>query len=493
MKIIKLEAENIKCLRAIAIEPTEAIVEITGPNGVGKTAVLDCVDWVLSGAKYIQSSPVREGEDKARIRVELGEDDEIELVVERKFREKDDGFATTIGVFSADGARFPSPQALLDTLRDNLTIDPLAFSRMTPAEQRRVLLRFVDLDLDEIDALNKSDYDARTDLNREAKALGSRADAIDAPDARPEPMDEDALVRELSRAGEHNAAIERAADAVSANRDRLAGREGEMVDIRGRVERYKLARKNIQDVIASAPEIPEPVDEAEIERRIASAQGELRAAVAHNHTVVSARAERSNAMDRIEHADDEIAAAAALRKVAAVNIATARRAVEDAPKPATPINTAEVEAKIGAARVSNENTRRWDERERLCQAHAKAKSASSVLTKAMETRDAEKLAAIAASDLPVEGLGITTECVTLDGLPFEQASGADQLLASTAISVARSPRLRVICIRDGSLLDDAHLAKLGKYARERKLQVFIERVNSSGTVGFVIEDGTVKP
>lgn len=489
MKIIKLEAENIKRLTAVEITPDGALVEITGRNGAGKTSVLDSIWWALEGAGHIQASPIHEGAKKARIRLDLGE-----LVVERRFNSKDDGgYTTSLSVLSAEGAKYPGPQAMLDKLIGALAFDPLGFARMKPAEQRAALTPFVDLDLDEIDALNKSDYDARTDLNREAKALGSRADAIDAPEARPEPMDEAALVRELSRAGEHNAAIERAADAVSANRDRLAGREGEMVDIRGRVERYELARKDIQDAIASAPEIPEPVDEAEIERRIASAQGELRAAVAHNHTVVSARAERSNAMDRIEHADDEIAAAAALRKVAAVNIATARRAVEDAPKPATPINTAEVEAKIGTARVSNENTRRWDERERLCQAHAKAKSASAALTKAMETRDAEKLAAIAASDLPVEGLGITTECVTLDGLPFEVASDAKQLLVSVAIAAAMNPKLRVIRIRDGSLLDDDNLAMLARYAEEHDLQIWIERVDSSGTVGFVIEDGTVKP
>ena len=51
--------------------------------------------------------------------------------------------------------------------------------------------------------------------------------------------------------------------------------------------------------------------------------------------------------------------------------------------------------------------------------------------------------------------------------------------------------VRVIRVRDGSLLDEESLALLAKMADERDYQVWIERVEP-GKVGFVIEDGQVR-
>lgn len=52
--------------------------------------------------------------------------------------------------------------------------------------------------------------------------------------------------------------------------------------------------------------------------------------------------------------------------------------------------------------------------------------------------------------------------------------------------------LRLERVRDGSLLDDEAMKLLAEYAEENDLQVWIERVDSSGAVGFVIENGMLK-
>lgn len=43
MRIIQLEADAFKRLRAISITPTTNIVEVTGDNGEGKTSTLDAI------------------------------------------------------------------------------------------------------------------------------------------------------------------------------------------------------------------------------------------------------------------------------------------------------------------------------------------------------------------------------------------------------------------------------------------------------------------
>lgn len=63
---------------------------------------------------------------------------------------------------------------------------------------------------------------------------------------------------------------------------------------------------------------------------------------------------------------------------------------------------------------------------------------------------------------------------------------------SVAIAMASNPKLRVLRIKDGSLLDKASLALLESMADDRDYQVWIERVDTSGTVGIIMEDGTAR-
>jgi hypothetical protein len=94
--------------------------------------------------------------------------------------------------------------------------------------------------------------------------------------------------------------------------------------------------------------------------------------------------------------------------------------------------------------------------------------------------------------MPVQGLTFGEGEILLNGVPFAQASDAEQLQASVAIAAALNPKLRVIRIRDGSLLDDLAMQRLAQFATATDMQVWIERVDSSGKIGFVLEDGHVK-
>jgi len=81
--------------------------------------------------------------------------------------------------------------------------------------------------------------------------------------------------------------------------------------------------------------------------------------------------------------------------------------------------------------------------------------------------------------------------VTYGGIPFDQASSSEQLRVSMSIAMAANPKLRVIRIQDGSLLDDNSMAAIAETAKANDYQIWIERVDDSGKVGIVIEDGRV--
>jgi hypothetical protein len=110
----------------------------------------------------------------------------------------------------------------------------------------------------------------------------------------------------------------------------------------------------------------------------------------------------------------------------------------------------------------------------------------------METRTAAKVKAIAEAKLPVPGMTLGDGVVLLNNVPFEQASDAQKLIASVRMAMAANPKLKLILIQNGSLLDAKAMELLAKLAEETGYQVFIERVDGSGKVGFVIEDGRVK-
>ena len=111
---------------------------------------------------------------------------------------------------------------------------------------------------------------------------------------------------------------------------------------------------------------------------------------------------------------------------------------------------------------------------------------------AMTERNRAKQAAIDRSDLPIPGLGLVNEEVTYNGVPLAQASSAEQLRVSMAMAMAANPQIRVIRITDGSLLDSSNMALIAEMAAEADFQVWVERVDESGEVGVVIEDGGVK-
>lgn len=429
MKIIELRAENIKRLTVVSIKPDGNMVEITGKNGQGKSSVLDAIWWALEGSSNIQSVPIRKGATEALIRLDLGE-----IKVTRTFKAKESGYTTSIVVEQANGARFPQPQAMLDKLLGALSFDPLAFTRMKAKEQFDTLKSFVPgVDFDATEKAITDEFNKRTDVNRRHKEVLARLAAIVVPaGGPPEPIDEAALVADLEAAGKTNAAIE----------TRKAARQAFAEETNRLCEQFRAEEKAIADA------------EAALDRRRKD-RAELEAAIA----------ERDNKITSAE------------------------------PLP-EPIDTAQVRTAISAAKLQNDLyvavKRATETRDQLKSDAEALEAESAALTASMKVRTDAKAKAIADAKMPVDGIAFGPGVVLLNGVPFEQASDAERLRTSIAIAAAMNPTLRVIRVRDGSLLDEDALKLLGDFADEKNFQIWIERVDSSGRVGFVLEDGHLK-
>lgn len=426
MKIISLTAENIKRLTAVQITPDGNMVQITGANGQGKTSVLDSIWWALAGAANIQDKPLHDDEEEGFIELDLGE-----YIVTRTFKRREEGNITTsLTVANADGAKFTSGQTMLDGFLGSLSFDPLEFKRMKPREQYDALKRFVpDVDFVEIEAEQKADFDARTELNRRAKEQRAAAEVIILPDDTPtEIVSIDGLMEEFNDAAEWNRGVDRQ---ISSRAD------------------------------------------------FSSEMETLRTAITDKETQVASLKKQLTELEEGLEQDR-------------ADLAKSETDLEEMPAPPDYRDVEEIRERMRTANDTNEQVRLYQQRREHEEKADEAEADAQILTDRMTERTATLNAAIEAANMPVEGLGLAEGQITYNGLPFDQASDAEQLRVSCAIAMRDNHKLKVIRVRDGSLLDDESLAMLAAMADDTGYQVWLERVETSGDVGFVIEDGHLK-
>lgn len=397
MKIIRLSAENVKRLKAVEIEPDGTLQVITGRNAQGKTSVLDAIWLALGGGAAMRDTakPVRDGEDTAKVELELGD-----LVVTRTWKNG----GTSLNVTGKDGAKYSSPQTMLDALVGRLSFDPLAFTRLSGREQVAALLDLVDLDvdLDKMAAERERLYDARTEIGRQGKALGD-VPAIDNSLPKTEQSASEIVTR-LREAQEAHRSYEWA-------RDELAHAQTRVEELRVELEAW----------------------DAEVETRRA----------------------------RLEALPDELPDLGYIEE-----------------------SLSTVEERNAAIRANNAAKDRLKEKSDLTHAYNEH-------TAKIEALDVKRDKALAKAKFPVEGLGFDDDGVTYKGVPFSQASAAEQIKVSLGMAMALNPKLKVIRIMDGSLLDDDSMQAITQMAKDSDYQVWVEKVADGSGVGVTIEDGAV--
>jgi hypothetical protein len=163
-----------------------------------------------------------------------------------------------------------------------------------------------------------------------------------------------------------------------------------------------------------------------------------------------------------------------------------------APPLPEPLDTAALAADLELAKRANALHAAQEQSRALLKQAQDFHTQAEALTQAMEDRARTRSEAIAAAKLPVEGLTLGEGEVLVDGLPFAQAAASKKIRISVALAMALNPRIRVLRIMDGSLLDSDAMKVVADMAKEHDFQVWIERVDDRSPSAIVIEDGHVK-
>lgn len=429
LRIVALDVENIKRLSAVHIEPGGGAVVTIA----GRNA--QGKTSVLDAIAYCLGGEKLMPTEPMRRGAKTGMirvDLGDSLIVERTFTAK----GSYLKVRGVEGKPLLTPQKILDELAGRLTFDPLAFARMTAKEQGALLLVLAGLDakLNDLDAKRAEVYTERTDANREEKRLKAVYESAPRPaEGTPqEGIEVKEWTQKLDEAVEHNAMV---------------------IDVDHKILD---ARRTI---------------------------GDLRFAIdSDNAQIESLR-------DQIEQLTDAVSTASAQLEEATKKEAE----LVDELKPLELIDLAPIRQKIEDAAEVNRQLEIRKARERAAEEWKSAREKAGEFDELIEDIDKAKAGMLKAARFPVDGLSVEDGAAMYNCLPFDQASAAEQLKVSLAIGWELNPKLKVMLVRDGSLLDDESLEIVRKSAEENNGQLWIERVKAgSGEAAIIIEDGMVQ-
>lgn len=426
MGIVELRVRNFQKISAVRIRPDGSLVTVSGMNDQGKTSLLTSIWVLLLGLAAAPAVMIRDGQEECRIE---GEFDQPKMKVVRTFKRTESGDIThDVKVTDADGNPIKTKvQTTLDKLIGAYSFAPLEFAKAPRKEQYETLKRFAPgIDFEEMAEKRKKLFEARTNINRRAGEARARAAGIELPPGGcPKAVDVAAALTELEAANRHNAGIE-----------------------------------------------PERLRREAVRRATATATEQARQ---KNEEATALRA-RADALDQ---------QAAQMREAVAENEAEFD-AMPPIPKE---MDTAAIRATIAEAEKVK-GIRTLHERRREHEDEAEGlEGEAAALTAKIDALDKKKAEAVAAAEMPVDGLSFGDGEVLFNGLPFSQAGTASKIKTAVAVGMALNPGMKIMTIDEGSELDSHALAMIEEMATAKGFQVWIAKVDESGTNGFVMEDG----
>lgn len=409
MRIVNLRAENIKKLTAIDITPKDDVVLITGGNGAGKSSVLDCITWALKGGREIQEEPIKHGEDKGKIMLDLGE-----YVVLRSFTKN----STTLQIRSKEGTVQSSPQKLLDKIVGNISFDPLDFMNNDKKKQREIFLNLIGVDTTSLDKEEKDLREERLLVGRQKDQLVARYKEM--PEWKDVKGEEEISILSISK---------QLQDAIKTNSDIdtfIQDNEKIKSDAMADVERIKDLEKELAD---------------------------LRLKVNNAKIVYQSNKEKIATMVKID--------------------------------------TTPIEDSMATLETTNSHIRDNKEKARVKLESDAAVDNYEGLTKRIDETISKRKKLLEKAPIPVPGLSFNDGELLYNDIPLDQASDGEKLMISLSISMALNPTLKVLRIKDGSLLDAKNRSIISKVVKDKGFQLWYESVGSDSKVGIVIEEGNI--
>lgn len=431
MKIAHISIKNILGIAELELSP-QGFTEISGPNGTGKTSILEAIKSVLETGH--DATLLRKGAEVGETVLVLDDGTELSKRV------------TPAGSTSAvrrDGKKVTRPAEAIKALTDMLSVNPVDFLRAPKKDRVRVLLESMPIEADAahlsalagvpiksqpglhalhvIQVVHTEVYDARTGTNR---AVKEKSATISQLEAAVPPLPTGVVGDEADIQGAINAAAD--------NRDATLGK------IQAKLE--GLRAKAQADIDAVRADVQRQIDEVKAagQERVDA----IKADQAGQENRASAAREKANAT----HAE--------ITQPMQVQLNTIRNDREASGRRKQTLDTIEaLRVELGA--LQEEAARQ---------------------TKALTDIEAYKAELL--SGLPIPGVEVIDGEIYREGVQFDRLNTAQQVDIAVEIAKLRAADLGIVCVDGLELLDAQTLADFRRRALESNLQLFVTRVTN---------------
>ena len=155
-------------------------------------------------------------------------------------------------------------------------------------------------------------------------------------------------------------------------------------------------------------------------------------------------------------------------------------------------STEELEESIANIEAINIKVRANLDREKAEQDAAEYRTQYSSLTTEIESLRKQRMDLLQNADLPLEGLSVEDGELLYNGQRWDNMSGSQQLMVSTAIVRKLKPECGFVLIDKLEQMDMQTLNEFGVWLEQEGLQAIATRVSTGDECSIIIEDGYVK-
>lgn len=428
MKIAKLSIKNFLKLEDVEMNPSHTNV-IVGKNKQGKTSILKAIKAAFEGGAG--SDSIRVGETKAEITVELDD-----LTIRRSVTEK----GNQLDISNKEGFKVPAPQKYLDGILGTFSFNPIEFFELKAADRKKYLLSALKLVV------------------------------------TPEQMKEWTGFT-LTGIDFTKHALEVVADAHKFFYDKRAVANAEVTK----------KRKSLEDLNASIPEgfNPKNVSDEKIAQLRKQVEIEKIA-----RTESKANDEAILKLERdVEDYETQIHALEEKKKKSLEDIKERKAKVFQF---SDDLSLGAVEDTIKALEGQREivfTVKRAEEVRGELSTAVEEAGRLEVIVKKLSKEVPQAL--IEKADLPIKGLAVVGDDITINNISLDNLSSSEQLKFGLDLVRALNANFKVICIDGVERLDKESFESVLKEIEGDDYQYFITRVDGDTPHSFVVENGKV--
>ena len=333
-----------------------------------------------------------------------------------------------------DGMPVKAPQAFLNELIGRISFDPFEFVNKTPKQQKEFLQDLLKIDNSDLDVRKNAALTEKREAEADRNAIEKQFEEL-AGITETQPVDVSELMSTQEKRQEVTQSLDKA--------------------------RHGLESINVQ--IDNSTERAQRISE-EIER--------TRAELARQERELdAAKEETAIAKDRVNRGE--------------VVVADLEKALQEIPDNAQAIRDAS---------ETNRKAEAWKRKTALREELKVVEKSIDASKQAIEDTESDRKERLFSAKFPVEGLEFTEDGVLFNGLPFDSGNQcqSDILRVGVAIAVAQDPALKIVRIKDGSLLDQKRKAELLEQLAQSGFQTFIESVADTELQAMTIESTPAK-